>query len=266
MSTEECPDCGRQLSRTNYFPRQLLTAECMREEQAYLLERMRRRNRLLHGFGVVCGLEVKPKAETEGAPQSAGSEVWVCPGFAVTPEGDEVLVDEPVCVDLANGKSTPSPCCEPWPCPPVGLGGSTKERDTFQVWLALRYAECLTRPVRVPTKGCGCDETACDYSRIRDSFEIRVLRSLPESHSAATSRDTDWRRVWKEWGGDSSHDAPGQGMPVPDCPGCPPDPWVVLARVVLRKSSGQPLRILSIDFNDRRVLLPTQLLQAITLP
>jgi hypothetical protein len=260
-------DCERLLSRLNYFPRQLLTADCMREEQEYFLARMRRQNRFLHGFGVVCGLEVKPKETGEGpaggAPAPLGTEICVCPGYAVTPEGDEVALTEPVCLDIASGKQDPSPCCDPWPCPPAGVGSSTHDRrDTTTVWLAVRYAECLTRPVRVPPKGCGCDETACDYSRIRDSYEIRCLPALPKSHSVAAEKDARWRDTWLEWR-EQSHENQRLPIPVPPCPDCPADPWVVLATIVLRKPAGQPLTIVDIRFDDRRVLLSVRSIMAL---
>ena len=50
-----------RLERVRYFPRQLMTAEDMRTEQAYFVERLRRHNRLLHGWGIICGLQVLPR-------------------------------------------------------------------------------------------------------------------------------------------------------------------------------------------------------------
>jgi len=46
------------------------------------------------------------------------------------------------------------------------------------VYIAVRYAECLSRPTR-SSAGCGCDESVCEYSRVRDSFEIKLLWKLP---------------------------------------------------------------------------------------
>ena len=74
-----------RLERVRYFPRQLMTAEDMRTEQAYFVERLRRHNRLLHGWGIVCGLQVLPDA-TADQPW----RVKVCPGAAVAATGDEI--------------------------------------------------------------------------------------------------------------------------------------------------------------------------------
>ena len=45
--------------RVRYFARQLLTADDLTQEQEYLRGRMRRHNLFLHGWGVVCGAEVR---------------------------------------------------------------------------------------------------------------------------------------------------------------------------------------------------------------
>jgi hypothetical protein len=48
------------LLRPNYFDRQRLTADDLMTAQRYLLARQRRHNRYLHGWGVTCGLDVRP--------------------------------------------------------------------------------------------------------------------------------------------------------------------------------------------------------------
>src|SRR6185436_13148051 len=83
------------LERLRYFPRQLLTADDMRVEQEYFREKQRRHNRFLHGWGVVCGLEVVPD------PTKGAMAVKVCPGYALGPWGDEIFVEESTPVDLS---------------------------------------------------------------------------------------------------------------------------------------------------------------------
>jgi hypothetical protein len=71
--------------RPRYFTGKLLTAEDLELEQRYHLERRRLLNRMLHGAGIVSGLGV-----------TAGSDsVTVGPGFALDPEGREILICEP---------------------------------------------------------------------------------------------------------------------------------------------------------------------------
>src|SRR5947209_10205738 len=52
------------LERVHFFPRQLLTADDMDAEQHYFRQKLRRHTRFLHGWGVVCGCEVKPAYDT----------------------------------------------------------------------------------------------------------------------------------------------------------------------------------------------------------
>lgn len=48
------------LARVNYFHGQMLGVKEFKDEQAYFYEKHRLHNRFLHGYGVVCGLAVKP--------------------------------------------------------------------------------------------------------------------------------------------------------------------------------------------------------------
>ena len=52
-STSPCANSIAELPR--YYPRQLITPADLTLEQDYFRDRLRRHNRLLHGWGVVCG-------------------------------------------------------------------------------------------------------------------------------------------------------------------------------------------------------------------
>jgi hypothetical protein len=185
------------LERVRYFPRQLLTADDMRTEQEYFREKLRRHNRFLHGWGVVCGLEVVRD------PVQA-MKVKVCPGYALGPWGDEIYVEEPAELDLSYCARPPAAPCDPQ------HGGVVQPIGRVVVLLVkIRYAQCPSRPMRTLPAGCGCDETACEYSRIRDGFEIQCA----VKGTAPTPRPRDINRE------------------VPACPPCPTDPWIVLAEV-----------------------------------
>jgi hypothetical protein len=60
MATAILTDCTQldsvALERVKYFSRQLLTADDMTADQDYFRNKMRRHNRYLHGWGVVCGM------------------------------------------------------------------------------------------------------------------------------------------------------------------------------------------------------------------
>ena len=241
------------LERVRYYPRQLVTADDMTAEQEYFRQRDRRHNRFLHGWGVVCGLAVEP------APDAAHPwQVRVCPGYAIGPQGDEISVAEKVLFDLATGSCGHEPC-KPWPCPPStnAAGG----RDVRPIYLAIRHAECDSRPVRVHPMGCGCDEMLCEYSRVRDDFELKVLPELPESHVEAAKLDAAWFGELQQWAA-AAHRGPA---PVPPCPGCPDDPWVVIARIHLPAQSTAQIAAANIDYVGRRVLYSAQSLQMLAL-
>jgi PKD repeat protein len=108
------------LIRPHYFERQQLRAADLLLEQAYLRERLRRHNRFLHGWGVVCGLQVT-------APATAPAwEVAIGAGYAVTPLGDELYIPSPTSFNLQPGiedcLGLPPPCPDPESLTPPAAG------------------------------------------------------------------------------------------------------------------------------------------------
>ena len=85
--------------RMHYMSGMLLTAEEFATEQTYHVERRRLLNRMLHGAGVVAGLEV-----TTGTDDGT---VTIAPGFALDRCGREILISEAehVAVSTATGGS-----------------------------------------------------------------------------------------------------------------------------------------------------------------
>lgn len=258
LSDLKCPACDVTLERVRYFPRQLLTADDLSAEQAYHRETLRRHNRHLLGWGVACGCAVEP------VDAAGGWQVRVGPGYAVSPAGDEIVIADSVDLDLQLGVQD-QPCTVNAPCPPLGEMPALKDGSTV-AYVAVRYAECYSRPVRVPPTGCGCDEAGCEYSRVREAFEVKLLWQLPESHRRAAREDLRWCEKLR--------DAPQELLrelltyPAPSCPACETDPWVVLATVKLPKKRGRtdadakdPDTGLDVSYKDRRVLLSAQRLQ-----
>jgi hypothetical protein len=224
--TDACASTG-VLERPRYYARQLLTPAELTLEQQYFRDKMRRHNRLLHGWGVVCGAGVCliPKDDS-GQNPTTGQNVppdqakpWVVrvqPGYILGPYGDEILIDREVVFDLRTCGLTgvtgePGEPADPW-CADVYV-----QRQDGPLFVAVRYKEMQSRPVRVQPAGCGCDETQCEYSRWRDGYEICALAECPPSHQKPPKIDEIFR-----------------GGTLPDCPDCPSDPWVVLARVEIK--------------------------------
>jgi hypothetical protein len=200
--------------RVRYFSRQLLTAEDMRTEQEYFMARMRRHNRFLHGFGVVCGFDVRKKTDGTLA-------VDVFPGYALSPCGNEVWLQKCVTLDLKSCLTGSQD-----PCTPCSASTVPDDSTVMERFIAIRHKECPTRPARTLPAGCGCDETACEYSRVRDGFDIQCLYTLPQSH--VTKQPDDSRRV-------------------PVCGDCPSDDWIVLAKVSYSKDTAASTVVWQLD-------------------
>ncbi len=83
----------KQLERLNYFHGKLLTVADFQHEQQYQLERARRNNRLLHGWGIVSGL---------GVSIQNGDTIVVSPGFALDCAGNELVLAAPERISLAG--------------------------------------------------------------------------------------------------------------------------------------------------------------------
>jgi hypothetical protein len=198
--------------RPRYYARQLITPDDLTLEQDYFRTKLRRHNRFLHGWGVVCGADVV-QAEQPW-------KVIVTTGYILGPYGDEIYIEKNQCVDvrkLCTSARTQVPpddlveCAEALPPPPPP--------DETR-YVAIRYAEKQARLVRVPLGGCGCEDNACEYSRFSDGYEICVLDECPDSHMNPPSTEELNRGA------------------APECPECPTDPWVVLSAFRVKDDEG----------------------------
>jgi hypothetical protein len=220
-TTATCDSTIAELPR--YYPRQLITPDDLTLEQNYFRDRMRRHNRLLHGWGVVCGAIVCPATTTnsDGTTSFTPWQVKVQKGYVLGPYGDEIIVDCCRTVDLRTAGVTGvtgQPCIDapdPW-CSQIFTPPST----TNVLYIAVQYNQSMMRPVRVQPVGCGCDGTSCEYSRWHDGYQIGVLTSCP----ACNACDPNETAPDKETLG---------GGAIPTCPDCSCGPWVCLAQVTL---------------------------------
>lgn len=195
-------------SRARFDTGTYLTAAALSLEQRYRLQGLRRHNRQLHGWGVVCGLLVVP-ATTPARPWA----VAVCPGFAIGPHGDEIEVPERTQVDIGEFL---------WSRPAAPAGTTV---PVWRAYVAVRYVEREDALKAVPQQGCGCSEPEYAATRVLDSFEAAVIWTQPSPPPALDICTP----------------------PGPPCPECPESPWVVLARVALPLSAGQPITAAIID-------------------
>lgn len=157
-----CPVCGglECLCRPRFFAGQLLTDEDLNRLDRYIIEKNRLHNRYLHGWGVVCGLEV--------VCHPCPDHVTVRIGYALAPCGDDIIVcrDEPVPIcELIHKCRPPEPpgeCVPPRPAPDPAC------REVLEEWvLAVCYDEKLSRGITALKGSSGaacCSRCACGGS------------------------------------------------------------------------------------------------------
>jgi hypothetical protein len=86
------------VKRLNYFTHQFLREQDFQAEQAYHIAMRRQHNRLLHGWGVLQGLEVRKKGD---------HEITIEAGTAIDDQGREIFLAVPVVRNLsAFGRSS----------------------------------------------------------------------------------------------------------------------------------------------------------------
>jgi hypothetical protein len=199
-----CIACGRSgckhlacLERPRFFAGQLLTEAELNSLDGYVRAKNRMHNRLLHGYGTVCGLEVTCH-ECDGW-------VRIHPGYALDPCGEDLVVCDPHDFDLmAAIRACRDSLRRKWSdCQPARLGSDCKGAEEH--WcIAIRYEERETRPVtplkrprgsccgKCATTGpCRCgtsahecrdeprrrDHVECEPTRVAESFRVEVCKS-----------------------------------------------------------------------------------------
>jgi hypothetical protein len=171
-----CPACAFDpFVRNHFFNGKLMVAGDFIAETAYHAEKMRHHNVRLHGWGVVCGLEVKPHP----TPACRNRYVIVAPGSALDCCGHEILVTLEEAVDL-----TAFPAVQ----------DLVKKQDTrvHAASLCIRFRDCPTEEVPVLYDECGCDETQCAPNRILESYEFDLLLDPPLGTATAGAAAGAW--------------------------------------------------------------------------
>lgn len=144
-------------TRNRYFFGRLLTAEDLAQEQEYLATKRRLANRLLHGWGVVAGLDVTVTGR---------STVTVSPGVALDGWGREIVV--------VTATTEPIP-------PDPGAG---------PVEVVVCYAEEEGEPVPVP----GPDDAVVEATTVREVPRVEV-RPARTAAAATDPVPGDWTEL-----------------------------------------------------------------------
>ncbi len=148
-----CPVCGglECLCRPRFFAGQLLTEEDLNRLENYVIEKNKLHNRYLHGWGVVCGLEI--------ICSPCAGQVTVTSGYALSPCGEDIVVCHD---DVVNVCDLINKCKEKerrqWNCDPPSTGQPSRDQGLTEDWIfAIRYDEKSSKGV-TPLKNNG---TAC---------------------------------------------------------------------------------------------------------
>ena len=134
---------SESLKRPRFFNGQLLRAEDLELEQQYFLDKSKRHNRSLHGFGIVSGLTVTLK---EGL-------IIVDPGLALDCEGNELVI--------TAAQSIVAPLKSDW----------------TSAYLNVSYSEEKTDPVPLVTdEPLASTDNLAEASTITEGFAIVVAQ------------------------------------------------------------------------------------------
>jgi hypothetical protein len=217
--------------RNRYFYGKMLDVLQFELEQNYFNAKRWLHNRMVTGYGVLCGLDVEVGKD--------GASVVVLPGIAIDKWGREIIVP---------GISPPVPL-PPAPAPMPEGEGVCDDADCFH--LVLCYHECQTDPV--PALGGDCDQNAlCSPGAIRERYELSFQRGrVPHVSVDCTAADLlSGSRI--------NYAALADYVSRPFDPG-KGDPCIPLANVTL-PASGKSLEDGQIDIAIRPIVYTNDLL------
>ncbi|WHO39153.1 hypothetical protein PMI04_000690 [Sphingobium sp. AP49] len=200
---------GDPFTRVRYSYGQLLGAEDFTAEQKYHLLRARLRNALLHGTGVVAGLDIVAR-QTIDPP---ATELRCTAGLAIDALGREIYVPEAVCLDITGlaanasfwASLSPSPAAVNPPPSEEGEAPSPAEVDADadaapssspvdrrRCYVVLSYRACLTAQTPAIAAPCSDADNALAWSRVLDSYRLCLEPAAPEDPFETVR---DWTRI-----------------------------------------------------------------------
>jgi hypothetical protein len=149
--------------RLRYFFGQRLGVVDLADEQAYFAGKQRFHNLRAHGDGVLCGLQATRFVFPQNAaPGTTTTVLRVSKGAALDGAGREIVVGWDQCVDVAQWLAHHASAIP-------ASGGE------LPLWVALYYRECPSEPALAPRDPCGCDPGGCEFARVREGFELRLV-------------------------------------------------------------------------------------------
>lgn len=142
--------------RNRYFYGKLLTVRDFETEQKYVNDKRRLVNRLMHGPGVVSGLQVVAVDE---------KSVSVEMGVALDAQGREIVVASPVTLKLS------------------AMDGFSNNEYAKNVYLCIAYDEKGKEPVHSVGNSTGGSEEINEYNRVAEGYKLFVREEAPDPSS-----------------------------------------------------------------------------------
>jgi hypothetical protein len=144
--------------RLRYFTGRHMAARDFDDEQGYHRTHRFLHNKMLHGWGIVCGLQVRPHPK----PECRSQRVVVRCGMAIDCCGRELVVRRDLATDVI-----------PWSDrPQVDAKGEQVPDRRFVLLLCLEYCETPTEKVPVLYDESACNGASMEYGRIREGVRL----------------------------------------------------------------------------------------------
>jgi len=256
------------LCRNSYYRGKLLTERDFNDEQRYAIDKMRLHTLALHGWGVVCGLVVKPH------PHCPEKRLVVCEGLAIDDCGREIRLLKEDCVPLPKPVTAPPPArgqsagmaggegaaVEPKiseddaddderPMPGNGCDPAPVPKDLY---LCIRYAECETEFAPAPFDDCSCTTSSQKPNRVCEGYAFVLYEQKPSFWDKATREPCEMGDCTQYY-----RDA-RECCPPAECCRCLP------LAVICNWVAGEPVRPEQIDnWGPRRQLASTETLDQV---
>ena len=153
--SSKCDVCAIEyFERNNYFYGKQFTVRDLIQEQSYFNEKRHLINRMVLGWGVVCGLDVTWEKESRRFTVGTGMALDCC--------GREIVVCKPYTFSFDEYDNQ---CREAY----------GKRDYECKFMLCLEYDDCYTEPVDLPPVGCDEQERK-EFNRVRDGFKVTIKK------------------------------------------------------------------------------------------
>ncbi|OPH59733.1 hypothetical protein BC351_19830 [Paenibacillus ferrarius] len=150
--------------RNRYFYGKLLTVRDFESEQKYFNDKRRMMNRLLHGSGVLTGLQVVAVDD---------KSVSVEMGAAIDALGREIVVPTPMTLKLSM------------------MDGFSNNEYAKNVYLCIAYDEKDKEPVHAVANSSVRSDEINDYNRVLESYRVFIREDAPDPASLPLANLSD---------------------------------------------------------------------------